>query len=97
MFGASERNGAVRPWAIGAPFPDTTLANGRLTGSATWDGRLLGLTTRSEPLAGAAGMTINAETLQGDLSFTELETWGVTVGAHAQTSLGTEVVFVGAW
>lgn len=76
MFGASERNGAVRPWALGHPFPDATLANSRLTGSATWTGRLLGLTTRSEPLAGAAGMTIDIATLQGDLSFSGLETWG---------------------
>ena len=75
LFGASERNGAVRPWALGYPFPDTTLVNSRLTGSATWTGRLLGLTTRSEPLAGAAGMTINIETLRGNLAFTGLEKW----------------------
>ena len=77
MFGASERNGAVRPWAMGYPFPDATLANSRLRGNATWTGRLLGLTTRSEPLAGAAGMMIDIETLRGGLSFTGLEKWGV--------------------
>ena len=76
MFGASERNGVVRPFAFGVPFPDTTLANSTLTGDATWTGRLLGLTIQSEPLAGAAGMTIDIATLQGDLSFTGMEKWG---------------------
>ena len=74
-FGASVRDGHVRPWAFG-PRPGIDLAdNPRLTGSASWDGRLLGLTPSGGTVAGGAGLTIDLDTLRGDLEFTGLESW----------------------
>ena len=76
-FGASSRNGLIQPWAHG-PGPATNLAdNQALSGSASWAGRLLGFTSDSESLAGAADLTINLATLRGLIDFTGLEHWGV--------------------
>ena len=76
-FGASSRNGLIQPWAHGSS-PETNLAdNQALSGSASWSGRLLGFTSNSESLAGAADLTINLSTLRGQLDFTGLEHWGV--------------------
>ena len=58
----------------------------RLSGSARWAGRLLGLTPSAEVVAGATGMTVNLATLNGSLNFTSLESW--QAGA-APGSIGT--------
>ena len=80
-FGASLRNGLVRPWALG-PRPGIDLAdNQELMGSASWYGRLLGLTPSGATVAGAAGLAIDLASLDGDLDFTSLETWTGTPGA----------------
>ena len=60
-FGASSRNGLIQPWAHG-PSPSSNLSG---MGSAGWSGRLLGFTSNSESLAGAADLTINLVTLRG--------------------------------
>ena len=79
-FGASLRNGLVRPWALG-PRPGIDLAdNAELTGSASWSGRLLGLTPSGETVSGAAGLSIDLTSLNGDLDFTSLESWSGTPG-----------------
>ena len=79
-FGASLRNGLVRPWALG-PRPGIDLEdNPQLTGSATWTGRLLGLTPTAESVAGAADMTVDLSTLRGALDFTQLESWPADPG-----------------
>ena len=76
-FGVASFNGLLQPWASG-PRPETNLAdNQALTGSASWTGRLLGFTSESESLAGAADLTINLGTLRGQIDFTGLEHWGV--------------------
>ena len=76
-FGIASFNGLLQPWASG-PRPETNLAdNQALTGSASWAGRLLGFTSDSESLAGAADLTINLGTLRGQIDFTGLEHWGV--------------------
>ena len=72
-FGASSRNGLIQPWAHG-PGPSTNLSG---MGSASWTGRLLGFTSESESLAGAADLTISLATLSGRVDFTGLEHWGV--------------------
>lgn len=78
-FGAAHRNGFVQPWAYG-PAPDSDLAdNAALSGSASWSGRLLGLTPEAAAVAGAADMTISLATLNGDLDFTKLESWAANV------------------
>ena len=77
-FGAAWQNGNVRPWAL-ARNPAPPLADGPRFGSATWSGRLAGLTPRAEAVAGAADMTVHLGTLRGALDFTGLEKWA----AHA--------------
>ena len=72
-FGAASRNGMVQPWARG-PKPENDLAdNQSLSGSASWSGRLLGMTSGSEPLSGDARLNINIGTLRGQIDFTGLE------------------------
>lgn len=80
-FGASLRNGHVRPWAA-VPRPGIDLAdNAALSGDVTWEGRLLGLTPGGDSVAGATGMTIDLATLRGDIGFTGLESWAGAPGA----------------
>ena len=84
-FGASLRNGLVRPWAAG-PRPGIDIAdNAALMGSASWSGRLLGLTPSGETVAGAAGLAVDLASLSGDLDFTSLESWS---GAPGETGTG---------
>ena len=79
-FGASLRNGLAQPWAV-VPRPGIDLAdNDALTGSATWTGRLLGLTPTADSVAGAAGLTIDLASLRGTLDFTGLESWAGAPG-----------------
>lgn len=74
-FGVASRNGLARPWAFG-PKPWTDLAdNPILSGAAMWSGRLLGFTPALEPVGGAAELTVQLETLDGQLDFTHLEHW----------------------
>ena len=78
IFGAVWQNGNVRPYAL-ALDPSPPLADGPRSGSATWSGRLAGLTPQAEAVAGAADMTVSLATLRGALDFTRLEKWA----AHA--------------
>ncbi len=74
-FGVALRNGLAQPWATG-PAPLTDLAdNTALTGSASWSGRLLGFTPDAEAVAGAADLSVDLDSLDGDLAFTTLEYW----------------------
>ena len=74
-FGTALRNGLSQPWAFG-PTPHTNLeANTQLSGSASWSGRLLGLTPQAEVVAGGAALTVALGTLTGRMDFTRLESW----------------------
>ena len=87
-FGASTRNGRTQPWVTGLrPHTDFADNNG-LGASATYDGRLLGFTNDTSTIAGRANLSVRQATLNGDLSFTDLETWqpGIAPGA---TGTGT--------
>ena len=97
-FGASLRNGLVRPWALG-PRPGIDLEDTpQLTGSATWAGRLLGLTPGAESVAGAADMTVNLSTLRGAHDFTQLESWsGAPAAARAASPASSPAPPTRAW
>ena len=72
-FGAASRNGLVQPWARG-PKPENDLAdNQSLSGNVSWSGRLLGMTSDSEPLIGDTRLSINIGTHRGQIDFTDLE------------------------
>ena len=74
IFGAVWQNGNVRPYALALDV-SPPLADGPRFGSATWSGRLIGLTPQAEAVAGAADMTVQLATLRGALDFTGLEHW----------------------
>ena len=88
-FGVDLRNGLGQPWATG-PAPLTNLRDNRqLSGSATWSGRLLGLTPAAETVAGSAELTVDIATLDGDLGFAGLESWASGAGPGAPATGST--------
>ena len=73
-FGVAMRNGYTESWAHG-PTPTTPLAsNPALSGSATWEGALLGF-SGLRSVAGDAEIGVQLATLTGRADFTSLETW----------------------
>ncbi len=85
-FGVASSNGLIQPWASG-PTPWTNLEdNDNLSGSATWNGALLGFTPSSETVAGEASLAINLASLDGRIDFTGLEKWEANVAPGAAGS-----------
>lgn len=85
-FGVSFRNGLAHPWARGAA-PDTAIAgNPALSGTAEWNGTLLGFTPQGRTAAGAARIGLDLTTLAGTADFNDIETWA---GAPGTTGTGT--------
>ncbi len=75
QFGVGWRNGLAKPWAYG-PKPDTSLQNHLgTTGSATWNGALLGFSGAGNTVAGDAQIEIDLSSMDGDADFTDLEYW----------------------
>ena len=72
-FGSVWRNGYAEPWAYG-PQPTTALQdNASLTGTATWDGLLLGWShVDGSAISGDAELTVNLASLDGTAAFTKL-------------------------
>jgi len=74
-YGTALRNGLAQPWANGpAPVSDPG-DNAALSGSVRWSGRLLGLTPRSETVAGMAELVVDFPNMSGSLDFSQLEHW----------------------
>lgn len=75
QFGVGWRNGLAKPWAYG-PKSETTLQNNTdLSGTATWNGKLLGFSSQGNTVAGDAQIEINLNSMDGDTDFTDLEYW----------------------
>ena len=88
-FGVAFSNDLLQPWASG-PAPNTALVeNPSLAETASWSGRLLGITPEVEAVAGVADLTVHLESLNGDLNFTGLEYWpeGAIPGAVGTGSI----------
>ena len=67
QFGVALFNGLPQPWARGT-YPDTSLEdNPRLSGTATWEGTMVGFSGPS-PLLGDAELEVNIATLSDDES-----------------------------
>ena len=82
-FGVALRNGLARPWAFG-PEPLASLAdNTALSGTATWNGALAGITPAQQTVAGDARLAVELATLEGQLDFTGLERRGVRAAPGA--------------
>ena len=89
-FGVAWRNGYGEPWAHGY-LPDSDLAdNAALTGTATWEGLLLGFTPDAKPVAGDAELGVNLDDLTGEAGFTSLESW---VAGEAPGDVGTGTIW----
>ncbi len=75
-YGVASRNGRAQPWASG-PTPWMELPdNQELSGNVTWSGALLGITPNGETVSGSASLAISLSTLDGNLDFDGLESWG---------------------
>ena len=74
-FGVADRNDRQSAWVLGTRSPTALNSNPSLVGSASWDGRMLGMTPSARIVAGDAGLVIDLDTLTGDLAFTGLEQW----------------------
>lgn len=87
-FGVALRNGYAEAWAHGhnpGEFCcDFDLGdNPDLSGSATWNGALLGLTPDAAVVAGTAAIRVNLLSMTGRANFTGLETWGANAAPGA--------------
>ena len=88
-FGVALRNGYAEPWTYGLR-PRTMLPNNRsLSGSATWEGALVGLTPSAEAVAGDAAIGVDLATMQGTANFTVLESWAAQ-SAPGEAGTGTQ-------
>ena len=82
-FGVASRNGLQQPWVRGPAAALPLDQNPVLSGTATWTGRLLGLTPDIEAVAGTAELTIWLSLMDGLLNFDDLEKWAPDVAPGA--------------
>ena len=73
-FGVDWRNGLARPWTVGDP-PYSTFAESGLSGTATWNGELVGFTPAREAVHGDSAVNVNLIAMTGNAVFTALEHW----------------------
>ena len=100
-FGVAFRNGLAQPWAFGPKPAGAFDHNPALPGSATWNGALLGITPAGMGVAGDASLTLDMESLSGELAFTGMRydgggAWGDSDLHYAVRALGPGNTFVRA-
>lgn len=88
-FGVASRNGYAEPYAYGLTPNGSLSGNRALSGTATWDGTLLGFTPDAEAVAGDAEIGVNLATMRGTAEFTDLESWSPH-SAPGEAGSGTE-------
>ena len=76
-FGVAFRNGLARPWASGTGPLAKLENNSALSGTVSWNGALLGMTPSAETVAGNVRLTVELQTLDGELDISGLEHWSV--------------------
>lgn len=74
-FGVSGRNGFNDAWATGTDPQVNITDNASLSGSVAWTGRMLGMDDASKVVGGSARLSVDISTLDGDLTFADLEAW----------------------
>ena len=74
-FGVAFRNGLAQPWVYGRTPGADLSDNPGLSGTVSWSGRLLGLTPALQAVGAAADLSVELQTLAGQLDFTGLEHW----------------------
>ena len=75
-FGVAHGDELVEPWASGPKPLADLMNNSSLSGTISWSGTLLGISTSDEIVSGKTHLSIEMSTLQGELHFTGLEQWG---------------------
>ncbi|MCY4489669.1 MAG: hypothetical protein OXF11_21520 [Deltaproteobacteria bacterium] len=80
-FGVAARNGLVQPWVTGLHSPDLRKDPWSSDRVLTWSGYLLGFTPANRSVAGAARLTVDTESLDGELELSDLESWTAKPGA----------------
>lgn len=74
-FGVQNHNGVSMPWTSGRESDAALADNDQLQGTATWNGKLLGLTPALRPVGGNAEVGIDLTTMKGHADFSELQLW----------------------
>lgn len=72
-FGAAFRNGLAQPRASGPEPPMDLAQNGGLSGTAVWNGALLGVTPSGEVVVGDSSLAVDLVGLDGQLDFTDIQ------------------------
>ncbi len=73
-FGVRHANDVSVPFTAG-PEPSASFSQSRLSGTATWRGNLLGLTSNQQTVAGDATVSVEHATMQGTAKFSDLRSF----------------------
>lgn len=93
-FGVAFRNGLAQPWASGPEPPMDLAQNSELSGTATWSGAMLGITTSEQSeqvVLGDSRLDVNLANLNGQLDFTNLEYDGGAMWGDGDLGYSIEV------
>ena len=74
-FGVAFRNDLARPWARGTEPLVFLAENDEVSGSAIWDGTLMGFTPQGRSVVGLAEINVDLATLTGRANFSDLQQW----------------------
>lgn len=91
-FGAWSRGVWAEPWADFPMSAGALADNAALSGTVTWSGRLAGMEPDGDAVRGDAALVVDLTTLDGDATFSSLQTWAAGVnpssGAGSQWGSG---------
>ncbi|MCY4349375.1 MAG: hypothetical protein OXC25_05985 [Thiotrichales bacterium] len=100
-FGVEYRTQWTRAWDEG-PVPTTPLARSGLTGTATWDGTMVGYSDAGAAVEGDAGLSVDIASMNGTAAFTDLTASGASWGPDLSTRVRVDGNYIqatqgGAW
>ena len=88
-FGAEYRSQWIRAWDKG-PMPSVPLSRSGITGTATWNGDLIGYTDNGISARGDAEITIEMQTMIGGAQFSSITSGGSPWGADLSYSVSVD-------
>ncbi len=98
VFGVAFRNGLAQPWAFGPKPAGAARSQPAPSGSATWNGALVGITPSGRGITGDSSLTFDLDSLLGELAFTGMSDeggrrWGDGDLHYAVTAAGAGNTF----